>query len=78
MTSPDLTIMIFEDGATVCEVVGYAGHPSLWLVITADCIRTLWPVRGIPARLPERPAQRDEAPPLGAILRAVVSTEKGR
>ena len=73
VTEPDLTVTIFEGGATlVVEVAGYAGHRSLWLALTDNGFRTLWPVRGMPARLPERPARRGEMPALGAILRAVM------
>ena len=69
-----LTLTVFEGGATlVVEVVGLPGHPSLWVFRTFDGWRTLWPVRGLPALLPERPpARRGDEPAIGAVLNAMM------
>ena len=69
-----LTLTIFEGGATlVVEVAGVPGHPTLWVVRTAEGWRTLWPVRGLPALLPERPPTRcGDEPAIGAELTAMV------
>ena len=69
-----LTLTVFEGGPTLMvEVVGLPGHPFLWVYRAADGWRTLWPVRGLPALLPERPpTQRDDEPAIGAVLTAMV------
>ena len=70
----ELTLTVFEGGPTlVVEVVGLPGHPSLWVLKTLDGWRTLWPVRGLPALLPERPPiRRGDEPAIGAVLTAMV------
>jgi len=56
------------------EVVGLPGHLRLWVYRADDGgWRTLWPVRGVPVRLPERPPVASGAEPaIGAVLTAMV------
>ncbi len=72
-----LTLTVIEGGATlVVEVAGVPGHPTLWVFRAADGWRTLWPVRGLPARLPERPPTRwGDEPAIGAVLTAMVGNQ---
>ncbi len=72
VTVPTLTAV--EGGATLLvEVTGLPGHPPLWAYLGDDgAWRTIGHVRGIPARLPDRPPRVDDEPAIGAVLRRMI------
>ena len=70
-----LSVTVYDDGAVpLLFVAGLPGHGEVVFLIDADAVRTLWPTRGIPARLPERP-MAPGLPSLAAILRSAAVAE---
>ncbi|NYZ12865.1 hypothetical protein HL658_09900, partial [Azospirillum sp. RWY-5-1] len=76
MTPPlhlSLSVTVYDGATPVLLVAGIPGHPEEVAFLVADgVVRTLRPVRGIPARLPDRPITPD-LPSLAAILRGAAA-----
>ena len=68
----DLQVDLYEEGVVpVLRVAGIPGHAEAWFLIDNGTVRTLGPMRGLPARLPERPFAPG-LPSLASILRDAV------
>lgn len=68
-----LSVTVYEGNVPVLLVAGIPGHPEeVAFLIDAPHVRTLRPVRGIPACLPERPVAPGQLS-LAAILRGAAT-----
>ncbi len=75
-----LSIDLYDDGAVpVPLVAGLPGHQGqvAFLIAADGAVRTLWPTRGLPARLPERPMGHG-LPSLASLLRDACKPEVAR
>ncbi len=75
-----LTIDLFDDAAVpVLLVAGLPGHQGqvAFLIAADGAVRTLWPTRDLPARLPERPMGRGLRS-LASLLRDACQPEGAR
>lgn len=76
MSHHAFTVDLYGPGVPVLRLTGLHGIAELWVTLDADgTVRTLWPVRGCPARLPERPIEPG-LPSLPAILRRALAAEE--
>ncbi|WP_029009374.1 hypothetical protein [Azospirillum halopraeferens] len=79
MTAPVhlvLSITVHGDddgGVPVLQVVGLPDAPEVWAVVDdAGAVRSLWRVRGVPARLPEQPIA-PHLPSVAALCRGALA-----
>ncbi|NYZ17039.1 hypothetical protein HL658_31235 [Azospirillum sp. RWY-5-1] len=76
MTPPlhlSLSVTVYDGATPVLLVTGIPDHPEeVAFLVDGRNVRTLRPVRGIPARLPDRPITPG-LPSLAAILRGAAA-----
>lgn len=73
MSHHAFTIDLHGPGVPVLRLSGLPDQAEIWVTIgAASTVRTLWPVRGLSARLPEHPLEPG-LPSLAAIVRNAIS-----
>lgn len=71
-----LSVTVYDGATPVLLVAGIPGHPEeVAFLVDGGAVRTLRPVRGIPARLPDRPIVPG-LPSLASILRGAAASEE--
>lgn len=78
MSHHALTVELYEPGVPVLLLAGLPGRGEVAFYRADDGgWRTLWPVRGLPVRLPERLCIEAGLPSLSTILRRALAAEDG-